>query len=183
MTIKKLAAVLGVLALIAVLGVFAAGTVFAQTGTPPAQATPNASGPRLMGRGFGMFGGENWAVFDAEAKALGLTPTELFDQLHSGKTLSEIAQAKGVDLSKVQDAATAARTQGMKDAINQAVQDGKLSKDQGDWLLQGLEKGFLGGAHGFFGFGKGMMRGGMHRGFGGGGKAPAPATPAPGASS
>ena len=187
MTIKKLAAVVGVLALIAVIGVIAAGAAFAQTDTPtPApNTTPGQPFERSgMGRGFGLGGPGSWDNFDAMAKALNLTPTQLFEALHSGKTLDEIAKAQGVDLAKVQEAANAARIHAMKDKIAQAVKDGKMTQEQADWLLQGLEKGYTGkGRGGEFGFGHGPMgRGGM-RGHGNRGTAPAPATPAPGTSS
>jgi hypothetical protein len=44
----------------------------------------------------------------------------------------------------------------MKDAINQAVKDGTITQDEADWLLQGLEKGYLPGRWGRGGFGRGM---------------------------
>ena len=190
MTLKKLAAVMGALALIAVIGVVAVGAVFAQADTPtPAPNTAPATpfGGCGMGRGFGLegFGGPgSWDNFDAMAKALNLTPTQLFEELHSGKTLDAIAKAQGVDLAKVQEAANAARLQVLKDAIAQAVKDGKMTQEQADWLLQGLEKGYTGKGRGSeFGLGHGPMgRGGM-RGPGGRGTAPIPATPAPGTSS
>jgi len=187
MTVKRLAVVMGAVALIAVIGVVAAGAAFAQTDTPtPAPNTAPATpfGGRGMGRGFGPGGCGSWDNFDAMATALNLTPTKLFEELHSGKTLDEIAKAQGVDLAKVQEAANAARVQAMKDAIAQAVKDGKMTQEQADWLLQGLEKGYMGKGRGSeFGPGHGpMMRGGM-RGLGGRGVAPTPATPAPGTSS
>ncbi len=210
MTKRRFMLVAGVLALVTILGVISVGAVFAQTGTPPAQANPNAQGQPdtgKLGKGFGF--GFRWgdtASFDAVAKALNLTPTQLFEQLHSGKTLSEIATAQGVDLSAVQAAASASRVQAMKDKIAQAVKDGTITQEQGDWLLQGLDKGYLGG-HGF-GFGRGgrdhgaprlggMMPGmgmpgmrgfgrGDMRGFGKGGSGtqqqPAPSTSSPGTS-
>jgi hypothetical protein len=133
--------------------------------------------------GFGFRGGD-MENFDAIAKALNLTPTQLFEQLHSGKTLDEIAKAQGVDLTKLQEAANAARVQAMKEGIAQAVTDGKMTQDQADWLLRGLDKGYLGKGRGFgFGFGCDHMgRGGM-RGGGKWGPSPAPTTPAPGTSS
>jgi len=183
MRIKRVLAVLGVLTLIAVIGVVVANTAFAQSPlpTPTPNTAPNIPlEGRWMGRGFG-FGGGGWtAEFDVVAAALNLTPTQLFEQLHSGKTLAEIAQAQGVDLTKVQEAANASRIQAMKDAIAQAVKDGKMTQDQADWLLQGLDKGYLGkgGGRGFgFGFPGGM------RGHGKGSPAPAPSTPVPGTSS
>ena len=185
MTIKKLAAVMGVLALVAVIASLAVSTVFAQTATPPDQTTPATPRARAWGGmgigmgGFGFWGGGSTAAFDATANALGLTPTQLFEQLHSGKTLSEIAQAQGVDLQKVQDAVKAVQTQALKDRIAQAVKDGKMTQAQADWLLQGIENGYMNGGGGFGGRFGGHMRGGMRLP---GGKAPT-ATPAPGASS
>jgi hypothetical protein len=180
MTVKKLIAVVGVLALVTAVGLFVVGAVFAQSSTPESQTTPTPPKLGFWGRGFGFWGGGSLATFDAVAEALGLTPTQLFEQLHSGKSLSDIAEAQGVDLQKVQDAVNAVQTQAMKDAIAQAVKDGKITQEQADWLLQGLEKGFLPGGRGF-GFGHGM-RGGM-RGFGGWAPCPEPTTPAPGTSS
>ncbi len=188
MSIKKLATVVGVLALIAVigLGVFGVSTALAQTDTP---TTPDATqgtektAPWLGGRWFGFGGrGGSFQNFDAIAEALNLTPTQLFEELHSGKTLAEIAEAQGVDLAAVQEAANAARVQAMKDAIAQAVEDGKITQEHADWLLQGLDKGFVGKGRGFdFGFGSrghGGMRGGGMRGF-----APVAPTTTPGTSS
>jgi len=186
MTAKKLIAIVGALALIAVGGVLAAGTVAAQTTTP--EATPSAPSMwKGMGHGGGMLGmpGGDWtSKFDAAAKALNLTPAQLFEQLHSGKSLSDIAAAQGVDLAKVQEALNADRIQAMKDAIAQAVKDGKMTQAQADWLLQGLEKGYMPMGRGGFGFEGGRR---MHGGMGGRGakglqQAPA-ATPAPGTSS
>lgn len=185
MTMRKLVTLVGVLALIAAVGVFSAGTALAQSDTPtPTPDTTPKSAPWFGWRGFG-FGGRvgSFANFDAIAEALNLTPTQLFEQLHSGKTLDEIAEAQGVDLAKVQEAANAARVQAMKDAIAQAVKDGKITQEQADWLLQGLDKGYLGKGRGFgFDFGPGMGRGGM-RGHGMRGFAPAAPTTTPGTSS
>ncbi len=170
---RRIALVMGVLALVTILGVVSVGAAFAQTGTPPSQAAPNTPGTQAtpkLGKGFGLgwgFRGGDTATFDAVAKALNLTPTQLFEQLHAGKTLSEIATAQGVDLNAVKAAVNASRIQAMKDKINAAVTAGTITKEQGDWLLQGLDKGYFLGGKGFGpGFG-GMGRGhGMMRGFG-----------------
>jgi len=174
---KKWFAVVGALALFVLVGAVVAGTVSAQAPTPT--PAPNTFLGKL-GRGLGFWGGPN-SEFDAIAKALNLTPTQLFEQLHSGKTLEEIAQAQGVDLTKVQEAVNASRLQAMKDRIAQAVKDGKMTQEQADWLLQGLEKGYMPGGRGgrFGGF---MDHGGM-RGFGGKGFPKTPSTPTPGTSS
>ena len=180
---KRLVAVAGALALITIIGALVVGTALAQSDTPtPAPKTaPNMPFGR-HGMEWGFKGG-SWDSYDATAKALNLTPTELFEQLHSGKTLDEIAVAQGVDLAKIQEAANASRIQAMKDAIAQAVKDGKMTQDQADWLLQGLEKGYTGKGRGF-GFGP-MERGGRGgmRGHGMWGPSQTPATPAPGTSS
>jgi hypothetical protein len=175
----------------AALVVVLAGAAFAQTATPntatpqpngqqaaPSQGTqPPQGGPRMGGMpGLGgMLGGgrQDWTEFDAEASALKLTPTQLFEQLHSGKTLSDIATAQGVDLSTVQQAVQNARTEAEKAAIAQAVKDGRMTQAQADWLLQGIQNGW----GGFGGFGGGMGRGmGGHAGPGG---QSAPNAPAP----
>jgi hypothetical protein len=187
MTKKKLAVVVGALALITVIGVVAAGAAFAQTAAPtpvPNAAPATPFGGRGMIRGFGLGVPGSWANFDATAQALNLTPTQLFEALHSGKTLDEIAKTQGVDLAKVQEAAKTARTQAMKEKIAQAVKDGKMTQEQADWLLQGLEKGYTGkGRGGEFGFGRGPMGQGGKRGHGNWGGTPAPTAPAPGSSS
>jgi hypothetical protein len=163
-TKKKLLVLVGVVALITVVGLVMGGLAFAQTETPPSQTTP--TNPEKFGWGMGM-GGRSWDNFDAMAQALNLTPTGLFEKLHEGKTLADIAKEQGVDLTKVQEAANAERVQAMKDAIAQAVNDGKITQAQADWLLKGLEQGYLGKNKGFgFGFGHGGGRG--MRGFGGG---------------
>ncbi len=117
------------------------------------------------GPGFGWhlggWGGRAWTMFDTVAEALGLTPQEFFTELHDeGKTVTEIAEEKGIDIEAVQDAVGAARGEAMREAIEQAVEDGTLTQEQADWLLEGLEQGFFPG-------GRGMGRhGGFGRGFG-----------------
>jgi len=95
-------------------------------------------------RGWGLgFGGRSWAVFDAAAEVLGLTPGGLFSELHGGKSLADVAEAQGKELEAVQEAMGAARAEAMKEAIEQAVEDGHLTQEQADWMLEGLEKGFM----------------------------------------
>ncbi|MCU0508503.1 MAG: hypothetical protein MUC34_08880 [Anaerolineae bacterium] len=187
MTMKRLTVVLGVMALITVLTVVSVGAAFAQTDTPPAQTTPTTPttpDTGKLGRGFGFgFKGGDTASFDAVAAALNLTPTQLFEQLHSGKTITEIAEAQGVDLATVQAAANASRIQAMKDRIAAAVTAGTITQEQADWMLQGIEKGwtFGGKGFGFGGRGHGRGMGGMMP-FGGGTEQ-TPTTPSVGSSS
>ena len=152
---------LGVLVLIiAALGV---SSVFAQTATPPTQATPQT-------RGFGHGAMCGQAGLDAAAKALKMTTADLQAQLWGGQTLSGLADKAGVKITDVQSAVQAACQQAQIDAINQAVKDGKITQANADWLIEGIQKGFIGG--GKFGFGMGfggfgMMGRGHGRGFGG----------------
>ena len=179
---KKLAGVVGTLVLVTALGVFAVGAVGAQTATPPGQGTPPTGmrGAPPGGPGPDFFGGST-AAFDAQAKSLNLTPTQLFEQLHNGKTLDEIATAQGVDVAVVQEAVKAVQTQAAKDRIAQAVKDGSMAQDQADWLLVGLEKGYMDGGPGFGPFRGGHMMGGMGPGPRGGGAPGAPPAPPAGA--
>jgi uncharacterized protein YidB (DUF937 family) len=88
---------------------------------------------------------------DAAAKALGMTSDELTTALQSGKTLEQVATDKGVDYQTVKDAVSAARETEMRTQIKQAVTDGKITQGKADWLLEGLDKGYLDGPG--FGFG------------------------------
>jgi hypothetical protein len=153
-------------ALVALLLVSLVGvtTVFAQEPTPETEAPfgRRGRGRGMGGFGGGMFGGARggqWTMFDTAAEALGLTPEELFAELHAGKTLEEVAEAQGVEMEAVHDALQAARGEAMRQAIEQAVEDGKMSQEQADWMLEGLEQGFAP-----MGMGRGFGRG---RGWGG----------------
>lgn len=104
--------------------------------------------PVWCGPGFGFRGG-SWKMFDVQAEALGHTPEELFAKLHGGKSLADVAEAQGVDLETVREAMKAARAEGMKEAIRHKVEEGQLSQEQADWMLKGLEMGFMPGRRGF----------------------------------
>ncbi len=165
--LKKYAGVAALMAIVAALGISSAA--FAQ------EATPTAPAVRLAhGRGFGGMCGE--AGLEAAAKALGMTADELSTQLWGGETLSSLADKAGVDLQDVRDAVNAACLEAQKAAIQQAVEDGDLTQEHADWLLEGLEKGFWGGGMSGFGMGFGPGRGGFHGhgGFGGFGRFGAP---------
>jgi hypothetical protein len=153
-------------ALVALLlvGLVGVSAVFAQEPTPETEAPFGWRGGRrgMGGFGRGMFGGARggqWTMFDTAAEALGLTPEELFAELHAGKTLDEIAEAQGVEMEAVHDALQAAREEAMRQAIEQAVEDGKMSQEQADWMFEGLEQGYAPMGMGR-GFGRARGRGG-----------------------
>jgi hypothetical protein len=148
---------------IAALGVSSA---FAQTATPPATQTTPQKSSGSFGRG-GMMCGQTG--LDAAAKALKMTADELSAQLWGGQTLSGLAEKAGVDIADVQSAVQAACQQAQIDAIKQAVTDGEITQANADWLIEGIEQGYIGSGKGGFGFGGFGMggRGGHGRGFGG----------------
>lgn len=142
----------GALTALLLVGLAGATLVFAQ------DTDPTTGEPCGLGRGFG-WGDHSWTIFDAAAEALGLTPQGLFTELHdAGKTLTDVAEEQGVDTEALQDAMNAAHSEAIQQAIQQAVEDGNLSQEQADWLLEGLEQGFLPGGRGF-GIGRGFGRG------------------------
>lgn len=144
----------GAVLVAALVGAVLVAPSFADEPTP----TPEAKCD-WRGWGFGLWG-RSWAVFDAAAEALGLAPEGLFTELHSSKTLDEVAGEKGIGLEAVQEAMKSARVEAAKEAIEQAVADGRLTREQADWLLEGLELGFplKGGRFGARGWGRGRRR-------------------------
>jgi uncharacterized membrane protein len=168
---KKRLMLLGSVALIVVLVTSLAGATLVSADEPT--TTPKTYG---SGHGFGFgrgVGGQ--AGLEAAAELLGMTADELSTQLWGGRTLADLADKAGVDLQTLRDAVEvanqAAMEAAMQDAIEQALEDGSITQEQADWLLQGLEQGFFPMGHGFgFGFGRGMMGGFGHKmrgGFGG----------------
>lgn len=135
----------GVLVALLVTVVAGATSVFAQE---PAGTLMHGRGPG-GGRGVGLAG------LQVAAEALDMTTDELITELRSGKTLEEIAEEAGVDYADVQAAIQESHATAMRDRIQQAQEDGTITQEHADWLLEGLEKGFVGGGNGF-GFG------GMH---------------------
>lgn len=154
------------LAALLLVGALGATAALAQEPTPTTDATgatdvtlppggPHGGPGRGPGCGEpGFLGGHNdWTMFDTAAEALGLTPVELFTELHDGNTLEQIAEARGVAIEDVQAALSAARVEAMRQNIAQAVEDGTMTQAQADWMLEGLEQGFLPMGRGFFGRG------------------------------
>ena len=147
---KKVWMIVGgaVLALTLIVGIGAVA-VHAQSPTSAAPGDRPGFGNRPHGPHFSQ------AELDAAAQALGMTSSDLSTELQSGKTLSDIAKEKGVDLQTVMDAIKVVRDSEMRAQINQAVADGKMTQDKANWLLEGLDKGYLDGPGFGFGFGFG----------------------------
>ena len=103
----------------------------------------------LHGRGGPGGRGLSDAALAAAAEALDMTTDEVTAALQSGQTLEDLADEAGVDIEDVRAAIQAVRETEMRERIEQAVADGTITQEHADWLLEGLEKGFLGGPGGF----------------------------------
>lgn len=157
MTKKYMIVIGGLLAALLVVGIVGATSVYAQG--------PDNPGFGLMNNGRGPGGGHGWGLGDAEleaaAKVIGMTTDELSSALQEGKTLQDLADAASVDIADVHAAIQAVHETEMRDRITQAVEDGTITQEKADWLLEGLDKGFIGGGDGFgIGFGGRHGRGG-----------------------
>jgi hypothetical protein len=102
---------------------------------------------------------------DALAEVLGLEPEELRELLQSGATIEELADEAGVDLEAFREEMAANRQDRMRERIDEALDAGEISQDQADWLLEGLEKGYLDGPFFKAGGRKGMHSEGDREGF------------------
>lgn len=131
---KRLIILAGAALVVALLGAAVVVPTFAQEPTPT--PIPKIFGWHGWGRGFSFGRGLcGQAGLEAAAKALGMTADKLSTQLWGGRTLADLAAKAGVDLQTVRDA--------VETACEQAVQDGYLSREQADWLLKGMELGFM----------------------------------------
>lgn len=148
-------------------GLGGASVVSAQEVTPDAEDAP-IRGYLGWGRGpLGLGSGGDWTTFDAVAEELELTPEALFSRLHDGESLDEIADEQGVDLDAVQKVLKAMRDEAVREAIQRAVEDGDMSREQADWMLEGLEQGYMPRGRGFgHGFGRDGRASGARGGVG-----------------
>ncbi len=102
---------------------------------------PLFAGPGLGRPGFGFrhaFGPPHAFLhgLDAAATYLGLTDDQVRSQLESGKSLAEIAKAQ----KKSVDGLEQALVKEVQNRLDQAVQDGRLTKAQEQRILSGLKQ-------------------------------------------
>jgi hypothetical protein len=106
-------------------------------------------GPGMMGGGFarggrqGAWGGRGGFVGSTEnslmamaAEQLGMTVQELWGQLQDGATIADIASTQGVDPQAIADAYVAQR----REFLAQAVEDGRLTQERADWMLEHMDE-------------------------------------------
>ena len=149
---KMLIVIGGLLAALLVVGVVGATSVYAQE---PANVFQQGRGPGGGGRGFGLGDAE----LAAAAEVLGMTAEDVTSALQDGKTLQDLADEAGVDIAEVHAAIQAVHEAEMRERIAQAVEDGTMTQAQADWMLEGLDNGFMGGGTGGFGRGFDGKRG------------------------
>lgn len=181
-TTVRIAVITGVVVL--ALAALGAGFVFAQTATPSAPGY--GWGGMMGGYGGGMMGnfaqnGDGYAslrvntmhqwmttnggmhtiVWNGLADALKLTPDELQNQLASGKTLTQIAEAQGVS----QEQLTAVLETSVKAGLDKAVADGVLTREQADQMLNHMGGNYSWMISHMGNFGGGFGPGGCHGNF------------------
>lgn len=151
---KKPGWILGALAVVLLaVGAYGVSSVYADDGDPPkglfGKRGPAGDDrcPRLDG-----------AALDAIAGVLNMEPDEVTAALEDGKTLQDLAEEANVDMQEIKDALDTVREEAMRERINQALEDETITQEHADWLLEGLEKGFMKGPR--FGFGGRPGRGG-----------------------
>ena len=135
------------LALVVVGAVAGVAVISAQAREAPATSPTAARALSGWGQGMGR-GGCGEEGLEAAAKKLGLTADELSTQLWGGRTLAELADKAGVKLQDVRDAVETACEASAKAAIEEAVDSGRLTREQADWMLKGYDLGFMGGPPG-----------------------------------
>jgi hypothetical protein len=88
------------------------------------------------GPGFGPRGGPGrpGELMDAAAAAIGISRAKLFEELRSGKSLSDVAKAHGKSFDDVKAAVTTA----VKKQLDAAVKSGDLTRAQADDMLSHL---------------------------------------------
>lgn len=176
---KKTLVIVGLIALL-ILAFAGVRIAYAQATTPqPLPGDGTQSTPPSWGRGGagarGGFGGMMYgdaegeegpmhtAMLEAMAEALGLQPNELEARLDAGESMFDVAESLGISLEDFQSMMVTARTA----AIQQAVQDGLLTQEKADWMLERMGTGRGAGFGSGFGPGSGPCDADGEQSFGG----------------
>ena len=109
---------------VALLGLFVIGSVFAQDPTPNRQ-TPWGHIGGGISKGFAM-------VHDTISELLGLTPEEIHAEREAGKSLPEIAAEQGFSEEDLNEAFVNARAE----ALQEAVESGSITQEQADRMME-----------------------------------------------
>jgi hypothetical protein len=89
-------------------------------------------GKGLMGPHAGPLGRAGGSIIGKVAEELDMSARELMAELQEGKSIAEVAEEQGVDLQPVIDA----YLEKIAERLQQAVEDGKITQKQADWMLE-----------------------------------------------
>ena len=138
-----------------------------------AERAAEGFGPGMRGGSFGRRGGPGFmgrgetSLVTVVAGALGMTTEDLVAELQDGKSIADVAAEQGVELQAIADAYIARRTEG----LDAAVEEGRITQEQADWMLEHMSEEVLehlegemplGGRGPGCGHGGGFDRGGMN---------------------
>jgi hypothetical protein len=85
------------------------------------------------GRGHGGFiGGPEGSLVAVAAEELDMSVQDLMAELQDGKSIADVAGEKDVDPQTIADAYLAQ----LSDSLNQAVENGRLTQERADWMLE-----------------------------------------------
>ncbi len=90
---------------------------------------------RPGGRGLPMRG-PGTTIVAVAADELGMTVQTLLDELQDGKTIAQVAQEQGVDPQTIADAFVALRDE----ALAEAVENGRITQEQANEMLEHMEE-------------------------------------------
>lgn len=140
---KKYLMIAGITVAVAAIAFAAVGSAVAADDDPPARPFGGFGSGGSVPGSCGMWGGGgNWDVFDAIAAEFGMSPTELFEALHSGSTIEELAEVEGVDLEVLQTTLADLHQERARERIQEAVENGDITQGQAEWMLEGMENGY-----------------------------------------
>lgn len=106
--------------------------VMVEVDTTSASSTPIQSAPSVESES----STKKVSPLAVAATALSMTEADLRTELEAGKSIAQVAEAKGVEVATVVDALVAERTA----HITAHVAEGKLTQEKADQLIAGLEE-------------------------------------------
>ena len=104
------------------------GTISTEQADAVATKLAESRPPRPEGGRHGRRGHGRGAGMEAAAAALGMEPVELMQELRDGKTIAQVATARGVEVGTVIDAMVAEAST----RLDEAVAEGHLTQEEAD---------------------------------------------------